>query len=116
MLGSGESPGPRFPFGRKGSKPQVSRAQLAFGFRNTAGYTGVKNPMKKKTTSLSDSSQMSGLPEGKGGRERKCKSQADTTACSGPADISEIGFFWDAVLLQQGWLRAVPTARACLIW
>lgn len=39
--------GPGFPFGGKGSKPQVSRAGIAFGFRNPGGYMGVKNPMKK---------------------------------------------------------------------
>lgn len=47
MVGSGENPAPVFPFGGKGSKAQVIRAQLAFGFRNTGGYKGVKNPMKK---------------------------------------------------------------------
>lgn len=90
-MGSGESRSTGFPSGGKGSKPQVSRARLAFGFRNPGGYTGVKNPQEK--TSLGGSSLTNGLPEGKGGRERRCKSQADITACSGQADIREIRFF-----------------------
>lgn len=36
---------------------------------------------------------MNVLPEGKGGRERRCKSQADTIACPGQASIGEMRFF-----------------------
>lgn len=73
----------------------------------------MKNPQEK--TSLGGSSLTNGLPEGKGGRERRCKSQADITACSGQAGIREIRGFWDGVLVQQEWPRAVLPARACLI-
>lgn len=90
-VGSGGRPGPGFPFEEKGSKPQVPRVRLAFVFRNPGGYTGVKNSPQKP--SLDDSSLMNGLPEGKRGRERRCKSQADITACSGQADIREMRNF-----------------------
>lgn len=116
VVGSGESPGPGFLFGGKGRKPQLSRARLSYGFRNPGGYTAVKKPMKKKKNNFLGLLQlMNRLPEGKGGRERRFKSQTDTTDCSSQADIREMSFIWDAVLLQQGWPRAVLPARACLI-